>query len=152
MAEFKRPTLSSALSYQDPKAAFRWLEEAFGFEPSMVIFDDAGALIHSEMRYGDGLIMVGSEWSAMRKSPKSIGGYTTQSVHIQLESDLDAHCERARKAGARIEQEPEDQFYGDRTYRALDLEDHVWTFGQTVKSMTNEEMEKAAGITVRDRL
>ena len=27
--------LSSAVSYQDSKAAFRWLEEAFGFEPLM---------------------------------------------------------------------------------------------------------------------
>jgi uncharacterized glyoxalase superfamily protein PhnB len=104
------------------------------------------------MRLGDSLIMVGSEWSALRKSPKSIGGYTTQSVHIQLDSDLDAHCERARKAGARIEQEPEDQFYGDRTYRAYDLEDHVWTFGQTVKVMTNDEMAEASGLTIQDKL
>ncbi len=152
MAEFKRPTLTSALSYQDPKAALRWLEEAFGFEPVMVIIGEDGELAHSEMRYGDGLIMVGSEWSALRKSPKSIGGYTTQSVHIQLDSDIDAHCERARKAGARIEQEPQDQFYGDRTYRAYDLEDHVWTFGQTVNPMSDDEIGRAGNVTVRQRL
>jgi len=34
-----RPALSSALSYRDPKAALTWLEEAFGFEPVMVILD-----------------------------------------------------------------------------------------------------------------
>ena len=152
MAEFKRPSLASALCYQDPKAAYKWLEEAFGFEPYMVILTEDGELAHSEMRFGDSLIMVGSEWSALRKSPKSIDGYTTQSVHIQLESDLDAHCERARKAGARIEQEPEDQFYGDRTYRAYDLEDHVWTFGQTVKSMTEDEMAEAGGVIIRQAL
>ena len=105
-----RPTLSSALAYKDPKAAFLWLEQAFGFEPSMVILDADDNLAHSEMRFGDGLIMVGNEWSDDHKSPLSLGGKNTQSVHLQLppaqEGDLDEHCERARKAGARILQEP----------------------------------------------
>src|SRR5689334_9945617 len=45
MTSYHRPKgLSSALSYKDPKAAFRWLEEAFGFEPLMVILDNEGNL------------------------------------------------------------------------------------------------------------
>jgi uncharacterized glyoxalase superfamily protein PhnB len=150
--DMRRPTLSTALSYVDPKAALLWLEEAFGFEPFMVILDKDGALAHSEMRLGDGVIMVGSEWDARHKSPKSLKGLNTQSVHVQLDADIDAHCERARKAGAIIEQEPETQFYGDRTYRAVDPEGHVWTFGQTVKEMTPEEWDKASGLTTRTRL
>lgn len=76
----------------------------------------------------------------------------TQSVHVQLTSDIDGHCERARKAGATIAQEPEDQFYGDRTYRCFDPEGHLWTFGQTVKAMTEEEWTKASGLTVQHKL
>ena len=152
MSEIARPTLSSALSYQEPKAALEWLEAAFGFEPTLVILAPDGSLAHSEMRLGDGLIMVGSEWNARTKSPKSLGGMNTQSVHVQLTSDLDAHCERARKAGAQVEQEPADQFYGDRTYRAFDLEGHLWTFGQTVKVMSEDEWTKASGLTVKHRL
>ena len=139
-----RTTLSSALSYRDPKAAFAWLEKAFGFEPYFAISDKEGNLLHSEMRYGDGTIMVGSEWSAMHKSPRSIEGLNTQSVHIQLSEDIDAHCERARAAGAVIAQEPDTQFYGDRTYRAVDPEGHIWTFGQTVEAMTPEQWDAAA--------
>ena len=38
MPEAYRPKgLSSAVCYQDAKAAFRWLEEAFGFEPLFVL-------------------------------------------------------------------------------------------------------------------
>ena len=68
--------------------------------------------------------MVGNEWSADHKSPKSVGGKNTQTVHVQLAEgeDIDAHCKRAREAGAEILQEPETQFYGDRTYRARDPE------------------------------
>jgi uncharacterized glyoxalase superfamily protein PhnB len=146
------PALSSAVSYQDPKAALTWLEEAFGFEPTMVILDAQGNLAHSEMRFGDGRLMVGNEWSAQHKSPKSIGGLNTQTVHVQLDAGIDEHCERARKAGAVILQEPETQFYGDRTYRAADPEGHIWTFGQTVEVMTSEQWDKASGLTTRTRL
>ena len=76
--------LSSAVSYQDPKAAYRWLEEAFGFEPLFVILDADGNLAHSEMVHGNSVLMVGNEWSADHKSPKSLDGRNTQTVHVQL--------------------------------------------------------------------
>lgn len=155
MTEGYRPKgLSSGVYYQDPKAAFRWLEEAFDFEPLFVVLDADGNLGHSEMTYGNSVVMVGSEWSADHKSPKSVGGKNTQSVHVQLAEgdDIDAHCARARKAGAEIIQEPETQFYGDRTYRARDPEGHIWTFGVTVQKMTQDEWDKAGGFTTRKRL
>lgn len=151
---YRQKGLSSALSFQDPKTAFRWLEEAFGFEPSFVILDADGNLAHSEMSYGDSVVMIGSEWSEDHRSPKSIGGKNSQSVHVQLGEgeDIDAHCARARAAGAEIIQEPDTQFYGDRTYRARDPEGHIWTFGVTVRKMTPAEWDAASGLTTRTRL
>ncbi|MDB5452866.1 MAG: glyoxalase, partial [Caulobacteraceae bacterium] len=90
----RRASLMSAISYQDPKAALAFLEQAFGFELFLLIEDAEGNIAHSEMRFGDAVVMVGSEWSADHKSPKSIGGKNTQTVHIQIATDLDAHCER----------------------------------------------------------
>jgi uncharacterized glyoxalase superfamily protein PhnB len=138
----------SALFYQDPKAALAFLEKAFGFETVMLITDKDGDLVHSEMGYGDGLIMVGTEWDANRQSPRSLGGKTTQNVHVQLTTDIDTHCEAARAAGAVIEAEPEDQFYGDRTYRAKDPEGHVWTFAQSKAFVSREEAERASGLKI----
>ncbi len=155
MSTDQRPKgLSSALSYQDAKAAIRWLETAFGFEPLFVILDDAGNLAHSEMGYGDSIVMVGNEWSDDHKSPRSLGGRNTQSVHVQLApgEDIDAHCEHARAAGAEILQAPATQFYGDRTYRARDPEGHIWTFGVTVETLTPEQWDAASGLTTRTRL
>ena len=155
MKDAYRPKgLSSAVSYQDAKAAFRWLEHAFGFEPLFVILDEDGNLAHSEMTYGDSVVMVGNEWSDDHKSPKSIGGNNTQSVHVQLAEgdDIDAHCVKAKAAGADILQEPETQFYGDRAYRAKDPEGHIWTFGVTVQRMTPDEWDSASGLTTRTRL
>lgn len=146
--------LSSAVSYQDSKAAFRWLEEAFGFEPLFVLLDEQGNLAHSEMGFGNSVVMIGNEWTDDHKSPKSIGGKNTQSVHVQLADgeDIDAHCERARAAGATILARPETQFYGDRTYRGKDLEGHIWTFGVTVAAKTAAEWDAEGGFTTKTRL
>lgn len=143
-----RPPLMSAVCYRDHKAALGFLEAAFGFELSMLIEDDQGDVAHSEMRFGDAVIMVGTEWSEDHKSPASIGGKNTQTVHIQIETDVDAHCQRARDAGFEILVEPQTQFYGDRTYRCRDPEGHIWTIGQTVQAVSREEAEQASGLRI----
>lgn len=145
---FHRPSLGTAVFYKDPRAALAWLEKAFGFERSMVISDKDGNLAHAEMRFGDGYIMVGAEWADFTASPASVGGKNTQMVHVQLEGGIDAHCDRAKTAGAVILQAPEEQFYGDRTYRARDPEGHVWTFGQNVRNVSREEAEQVTGLSI----
>jgi uncharacterized glyoxalase superfamily protein PhnB len=143
-----RASLTSAIFYQDPKAAIAWLEKAFGFELAMMIETPDGALAHSEVRFGDSLVMIGSEWHPDTKSPKSLGGKNTQFVHVHLDENVDAHCERARDAGAEIIMEPDTQFYGDRTYRCRDPEGHIWTVAQTVQEVSREEMERASGLEI----
>jgi uncharacterized glyoxalase superfamily protein PhnB len=145
----QRPAIVPALSYQNPRTALEWLQKAFGFEIEMVIEDEAGNPVHSELRYADGVVMVGAEWNEDTKSPASVGRKCTQTVHMHMTEDVNAHCERARKAGAEILQEPGTQFYGDRTYRARDPEGHIWTFGQTVQVMTPAEWDKAGGVKTR---
>jgi uncharacterized glyoxalase superfamily protein PhnB len=141
-----RTALTSALCYRDPKAALKFLEAAFGFDLVMLIEDADGNLAHSEMKFGDSLVMIGNEWTEQHKSPASIEGLNTQSVHIHLEGDIDAHCERARAAGAEILMEPADQFYGDRTYRCRDPEGHFWTVGAPVRAVSQEEAEAESGL------
>jgi uncharacterized glyoxalase superfamily protein PhnB len=145
---FRRPTFGSAVIYKNPAAALEWLQKAFGFERTMAITDPQGKLVHSEMRYGNGYLMVGNEWNEKVASPASVGGCNTQSIHILIEGDIDAHCARARAAGAVIVQEPADQFYGDRTYSARDLEGHVWAFGQNLRYVTREEAERVSGLKI----
>ena len=142
------PTFVSSVYYRDPKAALAWLEQAFGFEITMAIDgpDDAPEMCHYEMSYeGRGRIMIGAEWNDWVRSPANVDGKNTQTVHVDIPSGLDEHCQRARAAGATIEAEPEDQFYGDRSYRAIDLEGHRWTFSMKVRDVTRAEAEAALG-------
>ena len=141
------------LYYRDPIAAIRWLEAAFGFELNSLVTDDQGRVGHSEMSYRGAVLSVHPEFSspdllgpAQLKSPESLGGASGQFVRVGVESEIDAHCERARKAGARITQEPRDEFYGERIYRALDLEGHVWVFAEPIRTVSFAEMEQATGL------
>jgi uncharacterized glyoxalase superfamily protein PhnB len=152
-------TLTPVVFYRDPIAALKWLEAAFGFETSMLVTDDAGRVGHAEMKVGEAVIGVGAEFAspdllgpAAMKSPASIGGVGTQFVRVHMDEGLDAHCDHARAAGARITQAPADQFYGARVYRALDLEGHVWNFDQPVAEVSIADMEKASGLTIKTSL
>lgn len=135
--------------YQDPKAAMRWLEEAFGFETALYIEGDDGDFLHCQMRFGDSLISVGSEWDADFQSPLKLGGKNTQLTAIHIETDVDAHCARARAAGAVIVAEPANQFYGDRSYRCRDLEGHYWSIAQSVEEVSADLAQERVGDSMK---
>lgn len=69
--------------------------------------------------------MMGTPGSDFR-NPKHLGR-STQSLYVYVD-DVDAHCARARAAGAEILEEPSDQPYGDRRHGARDPEGHRWYF------------------------
>ena len=141
-------TFVPSLSYRDPVAATAWLTTAFGFELTMAIDGPDGdpTQCHYEMGYqGRGRVMIGGEWNEWMRSPASSDGRNTTSTHVDVGTDIDGHCERARAAGATILVEPADQFYGDRVYRCADLEGHQWTFSMHVRDVTRAEAEAEIG-------
>src|SRR5262245_20587525 len=97
------PRISTALFYNDPAKAIDWLCQAFGFEVRLKVEGLNGRIEHSELEYGDGLIMVGGAgpeyhdpkkpWRSFAASPRSVGGKTTQNLCIHVD-DADAHCAR----------------------------------------------------------
>ena len=139
------PRISSSATYQDAVKAIDWLCDAFGFEVRLKVEDDAGGIVHSELVYGEGLVMVGQEvhetdrpWKRYMRSPRSLDGRTTQSMMIFVD-DADAHCAHARSRGATIIEEPATHDYGDdywtdRSYGALDCEGHVWWITQRLRN------------------
>ncbi len=115
------------LYYRDPGAALGWLERVFGLATELVVADDQGR--HVFARVTGGVAIVGE--LPARQSPSHAGGVSTQAVLVALDDGLEAHCERARAAGARIEMEPMRAFFG-LAYTAMDLEGHLWSFTQAL--------------------
>jgi uncharacterized glyoxalase superfamily protein PhnB len=118
------------LRYEDANEAIRFLTEAFGFQEHSVFRDDDGTVVHAELRLGSGIVMLAQMREGNQEqlqSPRRLGGQT-QGIYVAVD-DVDAHCERARAAGADITREPEDQDYGSRDYTVRDPEGHTWSFG-----------------------
>ncbi|WP_211198718.1 VOC family protein [Ruegeria haliotis] len=133
--------------YHDPDRAMDWLEAAFGLTRLIEVRDKSGALVHAEMQHDGCSIVIDGEWEDFVSSPASLKGETTQIIYVQVERDLDAHCRKARRNGPEILSEPEEQYYGNRLYRAKDTEGHIWTFSQAVKIFGREGAEQAGGST-----
>ena len=146
------PPISPLLFYRDAKAALDFLERAFGFETRMMVDDGQGGVIHSESAFEGHVVMVCGPPAGKYASPLDLDGKRTGSVHVQVQGGIDALCERARAAGARIEREPGDQPYGDRVFTCLDPEGHSWSFGQTLQIMSADEMTQATGHVVHEKL
>jgi uncharacterized glyoxalase superfamily protein PhnB len=113
-----------ALRYKDAAKAVSWLPDAFGLTVGEVTPGANDAVAHAEMWHGGGCIMFGSadshgDWDA---TPSVAGLYV-------VVDDVDAHCQRAKAAGAAIMYEPRDTDYGSREYGARDFEGNAWSFG-----------------------
>lgn len=136
------PRMSTAVYYTDAAKAIDWLCNAFGFEVRLKVEGEGGRIEHSELVFGDAVIMVANEDRTRSAkggpflSPRTAGG-NTQSVMFYID-DAVAHCERARAAGGKITYEPTVSDYGedywsDKSYQCEDLEGHFWWFAERLR-------------------
>ena len=118
------------LYYEDVSGALRFLAKAFGFRRDGIqVRGPEGRVNHAAMKFGAALIMMGQPPAGYR-NPKRLG-QATQSLYVNVRG-VDKHCERARRVGARIIEEPNDTEYGHRRYAATDPEGHEWAFAQVL--------------------
>lgn len=131
LAKSTRANVIPAMRYRDPAAAVDWLCRAFGFERNLVVPGEDGNIVHAQLAFGNGMIMLGpvaaTEFGALMRQPDEAGG-ETQTAYL-IVADADAHYARAKSAGAEIVMEIADQDYGGRVYSCRDPEGHIWSFG-----------------------
>jgi uncharacterized glyoxalase superfamily protein PhnB len=119
------------LIYPDVRQAVAWLTSAFGFVERLQI----GENHRSQLNAGDGGAVIVGDVRNERRPPRP--GEVTHSVMVRVAS-VDAHCERARRHGARIVMEPTDFEYGERQYAVEDPAGHHWTFSETLDDVSPE--------------
>jgi len=125
------PSVYPTLGYIDAKAEIDWLTSAFGFTATLVVPGEGDAIVHAELRTGNGMVML----STLREDPAGPARRASQEFRVAdhgvyvVVGDVDAHHARAVAAGAEIVMPPTDQEYGSRDYAAQDPEGHLWSFG-----------------------
>ncbi|MBS2025741.1 MAG: VOC family protein [Deltaproteobacteria bacterium] len=138
------PRMSASLYCEDPHRAIEWMVSAMGFTVRLKIDGEDGKLMHSELTFGDAVVMVSGAGPSAREgrtyatSPRTNGGRVSGALMLYVD-DVEAHCARARAAGGTIAQEPSTQDYGDeywvdRSYELVDPEGHRWWISQRLKT------------------
>lgn len=94
-----------------------------------------GRIVHTEVRIGDSVIMMGEPGGDAKEMPGNIHLYVT---------DVDTTYRRALQAGGVSLREPEDQFYGDRSAGVRDPTGNVWWIATHKEGVPPEEMKRRA--------
>lgn len=114
------PSITPYLSYVDGHAAIDFLTRAFMFEIVQSYDGPDGRLVHAELSFGNGVVMLGSV-----DQPPRTG---SPGLYLVVE-DVDAHHAAAVAADAEVVYPPEETEFGTRRWRARDPEGHEWSFG-----------------------
>lgn len=118
------------LIYADVDRAIHWLCGAFGFtERLRTAPEPDGSIHHAQLAVGLGAVVLTGQGAARRNE---------HSLFVPVE-DVDGHCERARKFGARILSPPTTCPFGERQYSAEDLAGYRWTFSQSITDVRPED-------------
>lgn len=119
--------------YKNLGEAIGWLGKVFGFKEQYRYGDPVSG---AQVRLGAAWVML-KQASAGQATPSQLG-YGTQSVTVFI-SDIDAHFERAKAAGAKILESPHETIYGEWQYGAEDLDGHHWLFSRHARDVRPDE-------------
>jgi uncharacterized glyoxalase superfamily protein PhnB len=137
----KTHELFAYLHVRDADAAIAFYERAFGARQRLRLTDGQGRVGHAELDLDGHTLMLADELPEEGiHGPQSIGG-TSVTLHLHVD-DADEVIRRAAQAGATIEREPEDQFYGERSGCVRDPFGHRWNIGHAIEVVSPEEMQR----------
>jgi len=138
------PRLSPYLAVDGATDAIAFYCDVLGFESrGGVMTGPDGRVGHAELALGSSVLMLSDEApEAGALSPRSLGGSPVL-LHLYVE-DVDALFAKAVEAGATVEREPSDQFYGDRMAVIADPWGHRWSMSSHIEDVSMEEMERRA--------
>jgi PhnB protein len=131
------------LTVDGAEDAIKFYEKAFGARERTRMQSPDGKIAHAEIEIGDSVVMLSDPLpDFVTKSPSELGG-STASIMLYVE-DVDATVQQAIDAGATLEREIEDQFWGDRFGAVVDPFGHMWSIATHVEDVPPEEMAKRA--------
>ena len=132
-------TLTPHIVVTDGIKAIELYKHAFGSqELSRMMTPDGMGLMHAQLKIGNSMLMLASEFPPNALSPKSRGG-TSVFLHIYL-ADADAAFDRAVKAGCTVKMPLTDMFWGDRYGIVEDPFGHQWSIATHKHDYTPEQI------------
>ncbi len=121
--------------------AIDFYKKIFGAKEIMRMADPQGRVGHAELQIGDTRVCLADEFPQMgARGPETVGG---SPVHLfTYVPDVDGTVKQALAAGAKLEREVADQFYGDRMGGIKDPFGHLWYIATHKEDVSPEEMKR----------
>lgn len=133
--------LFAYLHVDDAAKAIEFYTTVLGAKEKFRLTGPGGRIGHAELDFGGTTLMLADEFPEYGiKGPSGYGG-TTVTIHLHVD-DADAVIERATEAGATVEMEPSDQFYGERSGVFRDPFGHRWNIGHHLEDVSPDEMQR----------
>ena len=130
--------------------AIEFYEKAFGAKEKFRLTEPSGRIGHAELDFDGTTLMLADEFPEYNiRGPKAIGA-TSVTIHIHVDN-ADEVIGRAADAGAQIEMEPKDQFYGERSGCVRDPFGHRWNVGHSIEEVSTEEMQRRYVEIMKDK-
>ena len=136
--------VTAHLSVDGAADAIDFYIRAFGAQETFRLPMPDGRVGHAELQIGATTLMLADEFPEMNiLGPKARGGSTASfSIVVDSVDALDAMWEKAVDAGAQVEREIEDQFYGHRVGHLVDPYGHRWSIGAVIEDVSPDEMKR----------
>lgn len=121
--------------------AIEYYTAAFGAAEKFRLTEPGGRIGHAELDFNGTTLMLADEFPEYGiRGPQAVGG-TTVTLHLHVD-DADEVIRRAVAAGATLEIEPRDHFYGERSGSVRDPFGHRWSIGHSIEDVTPAEMQR----------
>jgi PhnB protein len=142
-------TVTHALVVDDGAKAIKFYEKALGAKVRMQTPGENDSVLHAELEIGDSVIFLSDEFAMSEiKAPKNLGG-SSAGVWLYV-PDADATFKQAIAAGAKVSQELQDMFWGDRFGSIVDPFGHSWSIATHKEDLTPEEMDQRREAAMKD--
>jgi PhnB protein len=135
-------TITPQLTLDNAAQTIDWYKKALGAEEISRSVGPDGKIMHAEIKIGDSRIMVNDVIMGSGKGPTAFGG-SPASLWLYV-NDSDALFTRAVNAGATVQMEMADQFWGDRGGAVKDPAGYTWWISTRKEDFTPEEMKQRA--------
>lgn len=133
--------LFAYLCVADAARAIDFYREAFGATEKFRLVEPGGRIGHAEVDLGGATLMLSEEFPECGiRAPDPAHGHCC-TVHLHVD-DADATIARAVAAGARLDREPSDAFYGERSGVVIDPFGHRWNIGHSIENVEPGEMQR----------
>ncbi len=140
--------LFAYLCVRDAAAAIDFYTRVFGAREKLRLAEPSGRIGHAELDIGGATLMLADEFPEYGfVAPPPSGPYPF-AIHLHVD-DADEVIRGAVAAGAVLEIEIKDHFYGERSGCVRDPFGHRWNVGHHIEHVSTEEMQRRYAESLR---